>query len=264
MSIGLSLGCYQMQKHSLSHSQRLYLNQVLEQLQTLRHPEFPNAAKGLDGMLTADSILKCRNSCGVLIGGLCEEVWSRQTKPEDLLKHKDVDVLVLNPEFKLQQNFEGGIDWWLQKQGRIKLASDLGYSDQNENWNENTNQVVLGFLAYQHSTLPKTIKPGLYIPSPDWIVEMRKHEAISRIDFSRVNVEVDDSFEQAFYNKIRKRVKTTLPKFVLDKFSRQVLDEKYERNYSKVTEVKLKGLSLGQIAGINRFNENYEENISSQ
>jgi len=258
MSMSLSLGCYQMQKHSLSHSQRLYLNQVLEQLQTLRHPEFPNAAKGLDGMLVADSILKSRNSCGVLIGGLCEEVWNRQTKPEDLFKHKDVDVLVLNPEFELSQNFEGGIDWWLQKQGRIKVASSLGYLDQNESWDENANQVILGFLAYQQATLSKTIKPGLYIPSPDWIVEMRKHEAISRIDFSNVHVEVDDNFEDAFYNKIRKRVKTTLPGFVLDKFSGQVLAEKYEREYRKVEEIKLKGLSLGQIAGINKFNGNYE------
>jgi len=147
MSIGLSLGCYPTQKHSLSHSQRLYLNQVLEQLQTLRHPEFPNAAKGLDGMLAADSILKSRNSSGVLIGGLCEEVWNQQTKPEDLLKHKDVDVLVLNPEFELQQNFEGGIDWWLEKQGRIKVASTLGYLDQNESWDENANQVILGLSA---------------------------------------------------------------------------------------------------------------------
>ncbi|VVB78301.1 Uncharacterised protein [uncultured archaeon] len=261
MSMGLSLGCYQIQaqKQTLSHAQRLCLKQVLEVLQTLKHPEFPNAAKGLDGMLIADNILKSRNGTGVLIGGLAEEVWNKRTKLQDLYNHKDVDVLVLNKDFELKEDFEGGIDWWLPNQGRIKINSGSNYLEKNSEWNENLNTVILGFYADTFHKRPTLLRPGLYIPSSDFVIEMRRYEAFSRIDFPKVNVEIDDNFENTFNNRMRQKIKTSLPKFIVDKFKGQILSDKYERDYGKIDEIRLQGLSLGELRGINEFLGNYEK-----
>jgi len=63
-----------MQALNLSHAQKLAFKQLLALKQTLKHPEVPNAKKGLEGMLAADKILKKRYSSGILIGGLAESV----------------------------------------------------------------------------------------------------------------------------------------------------------------------------------------------
>ena len=126
LKMRMSLGHYHRleQRHYLSHAQKLGLKQLLLLEQKLKHPEYPNAARGLCGMQIAHQILQEREAPGVLIGGLSEAVWSQRRKEEDLYKHKDVDVMVLD-DVDIGK-FEGGVDWWLPERGKITLKSSYG------------------------------------------------------------------------------------------------------------------------------------------
>lgn len=106
----------------LSESQKQDLKLILRQ--ELRHPDFPNALKGFEGMLLADSALKSQNSIGLLVGSLSRAVWNRRVKEEDLEQHYDVDVMVMNESFYS----ELGIDWFLPRTEFVKgdlLAGDI-------------------------------------------------------------------------------------------------------------------------------------------
>ena len=90
MQLGLGLGLRQTleQKIYLNVQQKLALKQLL--LLELKHPEYPDVVKGLEGMKIADKVLKEKEVAGVLIGGLAEAVWNQRRKVEDLYQHKDV------------------------------------------------------------------------------------------------------------------------------------------------------------------------------
>ena len=254
--IGMSLGHYQRleQRPYLSHAQKLGLNQLLLLEQKLKHPEYPNAVKGLEGMQTAHKILQEREASGVLIGGLSEAVWNQRRKEEDLYKHKDVDVLVLD-DVELEK-FGGGVDWWLPKRGKITLKSSYGSSKGvDKQWYVNGNGVVLSFGAQKHDQLP----PGLYIPDSEWVIDMKEAEAEANIDYGRVDVEFDDKVFEKFRAHIGKRVKTRLPKFIRDAFQGYVLSPHYESDGGKVYAVGLEKLDLETLRGIHRLEDIVEE-----
>ncbi len=97
----LSLQCSHRQY--LSTEQKLLLKQVLAQRLELRHPEIPDAARGIEGMLAADALLKERNASGLLIGGLADAIWNQRRTEEELKAHKDTDVLVFDSSFTLKK-----------------------------------------------------------------------------------------------------------------------------------------------------------------
>lgn len=244
--IGLSLGCYQRLAHRLSHAQKLGLKQLLLVEQRLKHPTYPNTVKGLEGIQTAHEILTAKEYSGVLIGGLAEAVWNQRRKPEELYDHKDVDVMVLEEEADMEK-FEGGVDWWLKKKGKITLKSEYGDVEHtDEEWYENGNGVVLSFRAKTQTQLP----PGLYIPDCEWVIDMRKTEAESNIDYGRVDVQFDDEVFKSFENHIKKRVKTRLPKFIRELFEGRILSYTYEDDYRKVNAVVPEGVDLQTKRGI--------------
>lgn len=88
--------------------------QRVAHLQTLCAPTPPNAACGVEGMQVADKLLKEIGVVGMLIGGLAKELWSGASDEERLLKHKDVDVLVLSHDCTFHpKKWASGIDWWV-------------------------------------------------------------------------------------------------------------------------------------------------------
>src|SRR3989344_2154018 len=105
MEMGMCQRLYQQQRQVLSQSQKFALKQLLELRLELRHPDLPSVIRGLEGIRVAHQILQKRDSIGILIGGLSEAVWNQRRKPEDLEKHKDVDVAVLDKNFKLEERF---------------------------------------------------------------------------------------------------------------------------------------------------------------
>ncbi|MEK6862006.1 MAG: hypothetical protein AABY07_08635, partial [Nanoarchaeota archaeon] len=110
----------------LNHDQKLQLKNLLLLEQRLRHPGYPETVRGLDGLKVAHEILGKSEATGILIGGLAEKVWNRNTKAEDLDKHKDVDVMVLDDHFYQDKDFEGGVDWWTPKEAELEITDDYG------------------------------------------------------------------------------------------------------------------------------------------
>lgn len=102
----------------------------------LRAPIPPKALRGIEGMKEADSILKGYGVAGLLIGGLAKAILSGVTDPDELRKHKDVDVLI---SYQIEcakhpRQWEGGIDWWVSHSeserptnGKAHLLANIGY-----------------------------------------------------------------------------------------------------------------------------------------
>ena len=244
------------QRHYLRLVQKLALKQLLLLELKLKHPEYPNAAKGLEGMQTAHEILQEKEASGVLIGGLSEAVWNKRRKEEDLYKHKDVDVMVLD-DIDVDK-FEGGVDWWLPEQGKITIKSDNGISIRgfDKQWYANGNGAVLSFGAKKQNQLA----PGLYIPDSEWVISMREAEAEANIDYDRVDVEFDEDVFEKFRSHIAKRVKTRLAKFVAEAFKGYVLSPHYETDSGKTYAVELERFDLQTLVGIHGLEEIIEEN----
>lgn len=221
----------------LSPRQKLILAQLLKTL-CQNHPLIPNAIRGMKGLLTADKILKERNSSGVLIGGLSEKICNQRRKRSELLKHKDVDVLVIDKHFTLSEEFEAGIDWWLPHEERVTISNEYIKREGNVNYWINGYDVMLKFGLFQCNGCE--INKGLNI-LPDYnIIQMRLAEALATIDSNSVDIE--GCIEEAFEKKMRKTVKTCLPKFIKNKFANQIIDG----------ELEVVGLSLNEIRVLNK------------
>ena len=219
------------QRQRLTQTQRLSLKQLLLLTQTLKDPEYPNAAKGLEGMQTAHKILQERNAVGILIGGLAEAVWNQQRTPEELEQHKDVDVAVLDEKFELKQNLEAGIDWWLPHTKRFKIRHLLNYMEGDKTWYENGNGAILSFGIAKNYAL----KPGLNIPNPEWIIKMRQYEAQAHIDTSIVKAEIDEDVLEKFSEKMKEKIKTKVPKFIQEAFAGYIAkDGDYDSGLAKL------------------------------
>jgi len=247
MGLSLGLSLRQTQSHFLSHAQKLGLEQLLTLKLKLRHPDHPDAIKGLEGMQIAHEILKGREAVGVLIGGLAEAVWNQRRKVDELLTHKDVDVAVLDDDFKLSKPFEGGVDWWMPQTGNVTIKTDATRIEGiQKRWHENGNGAVLSFGMAKISPL----SPGLYIPDPEWVIRMREYEATANIDYGRVETEFNDEVFEKFREKMRKTIKTRLPKFILDAFPGHILSPQYEQDYSKTDAISLEMFDLETLRAI--------------
>src|SRR3989344_2168671 len=210
----LELG--QQQKLSLSHTQRLELKILLSMKQELHDPDFPDPVRGLEGMMTAHKLLQERDATGVLIGGLAEAVWNKGRFRSGLYSNKDVDVAVLTYPFKLANNFEAGIDWWIPQEGRITIKSYASGTEgtMQKRWYQNGHGIRLSFGIKKDGNL----KPGLYIPSPKWIRQMREAEIEANMGCLSDNVEVDEKVIEKYLSKVTQRVLTRVPDFILREF----------------------------------------------
>ena len=189
----------------LGIKQKRILEQLLQFSQHLRHEPLPEAVKGLDGLRIADFILKEKKVYGLLIGGLSETVWNPKSKEGDLAAHKDIDILVPElPEDTTIGQFEGGVDWWLPKEARFIIKTELG------NTHADVKFFINGFgikLSFSVSTFGSgNLDPGLYIPDYSFVLEMRVAEAIAQLD-PRI-APVDFTIEEALIKKLTKRIKS--------------------------------------------------------
>jgi hypothetical protein len=136
-------------------------------MQKLIKPEIPNPTKGLEGMMKADEILLSRGAVGFLIGGVAQECYISD-KPSAYNKHKDVDVMVMDENFKLSKDFEGGIDWFLPK---------------DEGW-INANGVILNYLIRNEIS-----GAGLYVPNFCDLTNMAIIDTMSYLDQQELSPE---------------------------------------------------------------------------
>lgn len=240
----------QQQKLELSLKQELCLKKMLSLRQVLKHPEIPNATKGLEGMKVADDILKSRNSIGVLIGGISEMVWNKHRKKEDLLERKDVDVMVMNDDFILSKDFEGGIDWWQPANGDISVSDEFGdLSTVHQNWWRNGNGIVLYFGV----TMKQPLNPGLHIPGSDWVIDMREAERVARFSLEEAMLDISSKVRGKFRKSLRKEIERRLPFFIKNEFAGQILDRYYESDTEKTTVVEINSMNRPEVIGVERF-----------
>lgn len=235
------------QEQRLTISQKLALKQLLAIGQKLKDLEFPNPTKGLEGMRIANQMLQARQSVGLLIGGLAEEVW-RTKDPKHLERHKDVDVLVFNDEFKINHDFEEGIDWWLPQNDTIRTHDIGGISDNIpvRYW-LNGNNVVLSYGAVLHEEL----EPGLYIPGKDCAADMRIEAILANVDRARLEGDLDEDAIESFVDKTRKKLKNELMPTIGREFKSQILEASYQNTF-KEKPVEIFGSSLPILRGIRR------------
>jgi len=241
----IGLGMYQRPEQRIYHTHALKagLQQLFTLEQALRDPKVPEyMAKGLAGLEAGNRMLQERNASGVLIGGLAEAVWNRKRKPEELARHKDTDILVIDDDFTLQEDFEGGIDWWLPQYGRLQVITDASAYEADRHWWQNGNGVALSFGVQQSNAL----HPGLYIPNREWVMRMREYETLAHID-ERLEVEINDDAWEAFRNRLEGRIRTTLPKYIRKMFPGRVFGEVY---YETVGLIRF---DRDIVVAINRF-----------
>lgn len=217
----------QKQMLELSQSQKQLVRFLLRQ-ELLIDDFFPNAARGFEGMKIAHNILQERGAAGILIGGLSEDIWERTRRIAELDAHKDVDVLVLSQHFKLTENFEGGIDWWMPRSAVIEYRADAGNTKirAKQNWWANGYKVVLDYNLSDYP-LPAhmaNIPSGLYLPSPRWVASMRLTEAMRKVSSARL-AQTDDILTamEGFIQEMLKKVRDRLPPFLKDYFSQYIL-----------------------------------------
>jgi hypothetical protein len=122
-----------------------------------------DAVQGIKGMIIADRILRKYNAVGMLIGGLAKEVWSGTYNPNQLLKHKDVDVLVLAQRCgKHPKQEEGGVDWWISHRSTERPT--------------NGHTGLIWTVLFKMSVEKNKINPGLYICPLELLEAIIKHE----------------------------------------------------------------------------------------
>ncbi len=211
MGLGLRLVLIQKHELRLTHAQRQQLSTLLLQLQLLRHPEFPGAARGLEGMLAGHRLLVERNARGILVGGLSEDVWNSRTTPEKLAAHKDVDIMVLDPHFSLERKLEAGVDWWLPRTERVSYRTDKGFGDVVLTFYQNAFGITLSFGARLLAPESQGLEPGLYIPNREFVINMRCHEATDKVGES---VEIEERAQERNKEKLQMRIHEMLPKFI--------------------------------------------------
>ena len=253
----MSLCLFQQQqvflKQRLTFKQKLKLRDLLKLEQTLIHPEYPNMVKGLEGMQIADEFLKERSCSGLLIGGLASAVWNQRRTEQDLKSHKDVDVLVLDKSFNAEP-FEKGIDWWMPREGLLEINFRHTNEERYFCWYKNFAGAVLGYNVQQD----RNLEPGLYIPNQDFIANSHELEISSRIDYERVDVEIEEEVLDYFNKKIRGKLGKKIPKFVSEKFGNQILSKDYCNDLMTVDALSIGGIDLPTLAAISRFENNYQ------
>ena len=204
----------------LSHEQKQELRLMLSQ--KLLKDDFIGA-KGLEGMKTAHKVLREHGESGILVGGLSKEIWNIRRKPADLEKHKDVDVLALGFSFN-PSPFEGGIDWWLP-QGPKEISYYVSDSSKvfetTAIWWENGNGVVMDFGIKDLCAQPK-LEPGLYLPSPEWVISMRAQEMGTKVAYP-----VADGSLEVLVAKLTKTIGTALPSFIKETFDKFILHDDF-------------------------------------
>lgn len=206
LGLGMGMGLELNQTQELRHEQRLVLKQLMRLSLELRHdsPEYTQALRGVEGIKTADAILKRNNLRGVLIGGLSEVVWNPRRRKKDFDFHKDVDVAVLGDPNDIHhiERLEGGIDWWLPQRERLSIRSDYSSAVINKDFWENAFGVRLSFGIVANDV--GGMKSGLHIPHQSFVIDMRVAEAMVNIDES---VMIDTDVEDAFREKLEKGIK---------------------------------------------------------
>ncbi len=172
-----------------------------------------------DAMKSADALLKERKLKGILIGGLSESVRNPLYIYDDFRNnHKDIDILVPDiSEANQIGRLENGIDWWLPKDVRLTVHYSTGPAEMNIKFWENAFGIRLAFGV--DSEMTSSLAPGLYIPSKEFIIGMRRSEAFSQIDTTVT--EIGSDVESKFNEKMEKMIQDEISPLIANLFGQE-------------------------------------------
>ncbi|MBT4334369.1 hypothetical protein HOD61_00965 [archaeon] len=227
LSFGMGMELRQEMKYRLDQSQKLQLGQLQKISDSLTHEEFPNAKKGLEGIFAAAEVLNENRACGVLIGGLLKTIYDPITSEKDLMKHKDVDVLLLDNLYTPKEKFEHGIDWWVPTEKKIDIVGEYSkvLGAKTKFW-KNGNDIILSYGLKSMNILT----PGLYIPTIDSIVEMREAETYANIGRG---FEYDANVDSEFKESIENSLDSEIPYFIYNNLNVHVFKEDHINDYGQ-------------------------------
>jgi hypothetical protein len=182
MKFGLGLVQLQipLQKQEIRIEQKQILKLMMIQ-EDRRHPPFGGGVMlpaSVDNIISIHEKLRNSGVCGILIGGLANIVCNFRTKQEDFVKHKDIDIYVIDGKnIKDLRDLESGIDWWCLRSAQ--LTSIDKYNNKSikiVDWAENINNVKLGFVI--HSRKPD-FHPGLSVLDRGAFLDLRAKETFT-------------------------------------------------------------------------------------
>ena len=233
--MGMTLAMVPAMQQTMSPAMRQQMKMMHKLAMELRSPALPNAARGLEGIAIEHRTLQERNAIGVLIGGVAESVWNRERTNEELRRHKDIDVLVTSWDRDFE-SFAEGIDWWPFKAEKMDVVNSTGGTNLNVEvqWHENFNNVILRFIGETRDTL----EAGLYIPSPEWITQMRGMEMEASID---PNVGIEGDALDRYMGRVAARMRKTLMPPLKDMLPGFVLAHPYESDEQRIKNFSVRG-----------------------
>ncbi len=234
------------------------------------------ALKPAEGVVLANINLQMRGLTGIVLGSTIRDLYAPPENIADLGKHRDLDVLILQPHsHKNPAPHEWGMDWWVRPDtypptnGRAHLNYDLSLKHDISVSKEETQQpgIVLntatGDIRYAASNGDRdalarsiadgenieTIPSGLYLPDSKTVGKIIRHcntRARSLL------------MELAELKKIISDFSKNYTQFLVELRKREVGEEKYERclgfvlTYAMQTRARLDSveISLGQMPSV--------------
>jgi hypothetical protein len=95
-------------------------------------------------------------------------------------------------------------------------------------------------------------KPGLYIPSPEWIISMRQNEAVAGIDFDRIERADEVDIIDLFRNRLARRMKSVVPVSVKKEFQDFILASPYEKETAMIYGMETVAFDIEILRALNR------------
>ena len=226
LSFGMGLELKQVQRQRLNQSQKLQLEQLQTISDSLKHEEFPNARKGLEGIFKAAEVLSYNRGTGILIGGLLNTIYNSNTIEEDLMKHKDVDILLLNDIYK-PKKFEEGIDWWVPTEKKIDIVGEYSkiLGAKTKFW-KNGNDIILSYGLRSMNLLV----PGLYLPNLETVAEMKEIETYANLG---KGFEYDSDVNSSFRESIEDNLDKEVPYFIHNNLNVHLMKEDHFNDYGQ-------------------------------
>jgi len=222
----LSLRLTPVLRQTLNESQRQELKTLLLRLQ-VDAPVPPNAVTGKRGLEIADKILRDQNAVGIVIGSTSASLYNRLANDARLQQHKDIDVVVLSPHFKLKEPFEGGIDWWVPKTVKVDVKSDYAPAEGfSQEIYVNGNNIFIGAAIKTYQDLDR-FESGLYLPSRDFLINLTE-----KVVMSRVEVAVDWDVQEAFRKKLEGMIANSMsPVWKASPFDAKIFSHVYADSF---------------------------------
>lgn len=127
----------------------------------------PPPMRGIESFVAAEDVIKKYEAVGILVGGVAINLYQNKIPRKPI--GKDVDILIADESMRnFPVQWEKGIDWWVS----------------SKSTNRPSNGTHIGLLWKFSLREGVQLPSGLYIPSPDLLVECCEWEMQAGLEMS--------------------------------------------------------------------------------